>query len=171
MPDTPPPMAFHWDGEAMVPRHPKLADKHFVVGEDYTLEVREDRSAASHRHFFAAIKEAHDNLPEHLAERWPTPEHLRKFALIKTGHADHRSIACSSKAEALRVAAFVKPIDEYSVVVAQEATVIVFTAKSQSVRAMGKPAFQKSKDDVLSFVASLIGTDAATLQRHTSEAA
>jgi hypothetical protein len=168
---APPPLQFEWDGEAMRPLHQNLADRHFVVGERYQLEVREDRSSASHRHYFSCIAEAHNNLPDHLVEQLPTSEHLRKYALIKTGHADRDSIVCASKAEALRVAAFVRPMNEFAVVTLEGASVTVWTAKSQSIRAMGKAAFEKSKSDVLDFVASLIGTDSATLQRHTNEAA
>lgn len=168
---TIPPITFAWDGESMVPKHPRLADRHFVVGEVYQLEVREDRSSASHRHYFAAIKEAHDNLPDEIAERFPTPEHLRKYALIRTGYRDERSIACASKAEAQRVASFVRPMDEFAIVTAQGPLVTVWTAKSQSVRAMDKKTFAESKEKVLDFIASLIGTSAAELSTHASEAA
>jgi hypothetical protein len=120
---------------------------------------------------FAALKEAHNSLPDETAERLPTPEHLRKFALIKTGFADSRSLACSSRAEALRIAAFMRPADEFSVVTIEGAVVTVWTAKSQSVRAMGKAEFTASKDAVLAYVASLIGTTTAALERHTREAA
>ena len=88
--DAIPPLRFAWDGEAFYPKVPKLADKYFTVGEDYSLVPHEDRSAASHRHYFASINEAHGNLPEILAERLPTPEHLRKYALIKCGFANRR---------------------------------------------------------------------------------
>lgn len=168
---SPPPLAFQWDGEAMIPRHPRLADKHFVVGEVYTIEVREDRSAASHRHYFAALNEAHASLPEHISERFPTMDHLRKYALIKAGYRDERSHACSSKAEALRFAAFVQPMDSFAFITTDGPLVTVFTAKSQSVRAMGKQAFEASKTAVLDYIASLIGHTAGTLERHTSEAA
>lgn len=164
-----PPLSFAWDGEAMVPKHPRLADRHYVVGEVYQLEVREDRSSASHRHYFVCINEAHQNLSDELAERFPTPDHLRKYALIRCGYRDERSIVCASKAEALRIAAFMKPMDGYAVVVATDAVVTVLTAKSQSVRAMGRKEFQESKDKVLDFLASLIGTSTAALS--TSEAA
>lgn len=82
-------------------------------------------------------------------------EHLRKYALIRTGHRDERTIVCASKAEARRVAAFVKPLDEFALVLVNEASVSVYTAKSQSLRAMGKTAFQQSKDDVLGFLAQI----------------
>jgi hypothetical protein len=155
-----------WTGDSFVPagQHwARQADKHFVVGQVYPLEVREDRSQRSHAHYFASIHEAWSNLPESVAERFPTSEHLRKYALIKAGYHDERSIVCASKAEAQRVAAFVKPMDDFAVVVAREAVVLVWTAKSQSVRAMPKGEFQQSKDAVLEIVAGLIGTSAATL--------
>lgn len=166
-----PVLAFQWDGEAMVPRHPKLADRHYVIGEVYQLEIREDRSAASHRHYFAAIKETHDNLPDEIAERLPTPEHLRKFALIRKGYRDERTIVCASKAEALRIASFIRPMDDFAIVTTDGATVTAWTAKSQSVRAMPRGEFQKSKDDVLDFLAGLIGTSPDELARHAEQAA
>lgn len=152
-----PPVLFMWDGEAMRPANPKLADRHFVIGEAYPLIVNEERSTNSHSHYFAALNEAWKNLPEAEAERWPTVEHLRKYALIRAGFRDERSIVCASKAEAQRMAAFVKPMDEYAIVATSEAVVRVYTAKSQSMRAMGKADFQASKDAVLTIVSQLIG--------------
>lgn len=155
------PLPFRWDGEAMRPLRPRdsaEADRRYVVGEVYRLEPIEDRSAASHRHYFAAINEAWASLPDGLAERMPTPEHLRKYALIKAGWSDSRSFVAASKAGARDLAAFVRPMDEFSIVTAEGAVVTVYTAKSQSMRAMGKQAFQKSKDDVLAVIADLLGT-------------
>lgn len=169
---APPPIPMQWDGESFRPASPhwaRQADRHFVVGQTYPLEVREDRSAASHRAYFAAVNEAHKNLPDELAERFPTPDALRRFALIRTGHRDERSIACASKAEALRVAAFVKPMDYCAVVTVVGALVTVYTARSQSMRAMDRATFQKSKDDVLRYLAEMLGTTPRELQ--SSEAA
>ena len=165
------PVAFRWDGEAMLPLHPRIADKQYVVGEIYRLEPREERSAASHAHYFASITEAHSNLPDDSAERFPTPDALRKFALIRAGFRDERSIVASSKAEALRLAAFIKPMDEFAVVTVKDAVVIVYTAKSQSMKAMGKADFEASKKAVLDIVAQMIGSNADTLQRNAGRAA
>ena len=156
-----------WDGDAFVPlRGFRLrCDREFVVGQHYVLEAIEERSAASHRHYFAAINEAWKNLPERVADRYSSPEHLRKAALIHEGYRDERSIVCASKAEAQRVAAFIRPMDSYAVVVVREAVVIVYTAQSQSMRAMGKAAFAKSKDAVLDYVAGLIGTPREALNQ------
>lgn len=168
------PVTYIWTGEAMAPAGPgfaRMCDRQFTVGERYRLEQCSERSEASHRHYFASLHDAWLNLPEDLSERFQTSEHLRKFALCKCGYADQRQIVCASKAEAQRVAAFIKPMDEYAIVTASEAVVTVYTAKSQSMRAMGKAEFQKSKDDVLNYVASLIGTTPGTLAQNAGKAA
>jgi hypothetical protein len=160
-----PPLVFQWDGEAMVPAHSRLADRHFVIGETYTLVPREDRSAASHRHYFASVAEAHNNLPESWALRLPTSEHLRKYALIKAGYCDSQTLIARSAASARDIAAFLRPIDEFSIVTVEGCAVTRFTAKSQSERAMGKKDFQASKEAVLDIISELIGVDRRELDR------
>lgn len=161
--DTFPPQHFEWNGEAMIPLHRRRADQTFVVGQRYSLVQHEDRSAASHKHEFAWLHEAWQSLPEHLTDKFPTSEHLRKYALIRAGYSDSHTITCKSKAEALRVAAFIRPIDEFAVVVTQEATVTRFTAKSQSRRAMGNKEFQQSKEKIMEVVARMIGVEPSEL--------
>lgn len=148
-----------WDGDNFVPhgRYKKQCDEENVVGEVYTLDVVLGRSGNSHRHFFAQVHDLWLTLPEGVADRFPSSEHLRKWALIKAGYADERSIVCSTPAEASRVAAFVRPIDTYAVVTVSDYVVRVFTAKSQSYRAMGAKDFQSSKTAVLDVVADLLG--------------
>lgn len=167
------PIPFRWEGDCFTPMpgFGRRCDELFVVGQVYRLVEHEDRSAASHRHYFACINTAWENLPPAAAERFPTPEHLRKFALVKAGYADSRTLVASSKAEAQRLAAFVKPMDSFALVVVSEATVTVWTARSQSVKAMGRADFQASKDAVLDVIAALIGTDPATLAATAGQAA
>lgn len=164
------PLVYNWDGDAMKPlaRFAKVANKQFVVHENYRMEIVEERSQSSHSHYFASLSEAWNNLRDEDAERFQTVEHLRKFALIKAGFADERSIVCASKAEAQRVAAFIRPMDDYAIVVVREATIKVFTAKSQSMRAMGKADFQASKSAVLDIVSAMIGVDSKTLAAQSS---
>lgn len=157
--DTFPPQHFEWNGEAMVPLHPRRADKTFVVGQRYSLVQHEERSSASHNHEFAWLKEAWQSLPEHLAERFPTSEHLRKWALIRAGYSDSHTIVCSSKAEAARVAAFIRPMDEFAVVIVQNATVTRYTAKSQSKKAMGAKEFYESKERIMEVVARMLNVE------------
>lgn len=147
----------------------RRADLSYVVGETYRLVEHHERSDASHSHYFAAVKNGFDSLPDRLREEYPTADHLRKKLLIRCGYADERSIVCASKAEAQRVAAFVKPMDEYAIVVVREAVVRVFTAQSQSYRAMGRQTFQESKTKVLDAIDDLLGTDRGATAR--SEAA
>lgn len=162
------PIWFAWDGDNLVPANPtwkRKADERLVVGQRYAFDPQEPRSIASHRQYFASINEAWANLPDDAAQRLPSAEHLRKFCLIKTGYRDERSIVCASKAEASRVAAFIRPMDDFAVVLVDGATVAVFTAKSQSQRAMGKVAFERSKQDVLGYLDQMLGTQSGDVAR------
>lgn len=161
------PLVYRWSGEAMepLPRFHNVANAKFVVGETYALDEVHERSTASHGHYFATLNDLWRNLPEHQAERWPTVDHFRRWLLIKAGYRDERTLVCASKAEALRLAAFVRPMDPYAVVVVRDAVVTVLTAKSQSYRAMGRKDFQESKDAVLGFAAEVIGVELSSSQR------
>lgn len=155
----------NWDGDAFVPAGAvwkQRANERFVVGERYVIEVKEVRSEASHRQYFAAIRAAFMN-NDAIADRFQNTEALRKYVLIKAGYRDERSIACASKAEAGRLAAFIKPMDDFAIVTVTGAVVTVYTAKSQSMRAMGKKEFQASKDAVLNVLADMIGTSKQAL--------
>lgn len=159
------PLPHRWEGDCFVPLHPRRADKQYVVGQVYNLVPVEERSAASHNQFFASISEAFNNLPEDQAERFKSAEHLRKWALIQAGFRDERSVVCSSHAEALRLAAFIEPMDDYAVVTVAGAAVRVYTARSQSFRAMPKGEFQRSKDAVLDVLAKLLGVTVDDLKK------
>lgn len=166
-------LEYLWDGEAMqiIARHQRIADKQFVIGQRYRLDISEERSTNSHSHFFAIVSEAWKNLHEDDADRFPTSDHLRKYALVKAGFCDERSIVCASKAEAQRVAAFIKPIDEFAVVDSSERVVRVRTAKSQSFRAMGKKDFQASKEAVLEVLAAMVGVSGKSLSENAGASA
>ena len=161
------PIAFRWDGEAMVvlPRFAKEADNRFCIGECYVLDEIQERSAKSHAHYFAALNNGFLSLPETIAAQWASPEHLRKFCLIKAGYHNHRSIVARSKAEAQRLAAFVRPMDEFAIVTVNECVVDVYTAQSQSHRAMGKQAFAASKEAVLRVLDDLLGVAKGETER------
>ena len=153
------PIIFRWSNGTMIPKHQAIADREYEPDRDYVLVEQEHRSKKSHDHYFACVEDAWENLPEHLAEQFPPPDALRKRALIRAGYRDERTIACSSKAEARRVAAFIKPMDEYALVVVSEALVSVYTAQSQKMKAMGRARFQQSKTDVLGLLATLLGVE------------
>jgi hypothetical protein len=155
------PFATTWTGTGfdVLRRDVKRADAELVIGERYAVEIEEERSAASHRHYFATVRELWLNLPERLTDEFPSSEALRKRALILAGYRDERTLVCQSRAEALRVAAFLRPVDDFAVISVAGATVVMLTAKSQSQRAMGKKVFEESKTAVLDALAKLIGVD------------
>lgn len=170
------PVSFTWDGEAMLPStqfHARNADREFVVGERYVLVEEKQRSVKTHNHEFAVVAEAWGNLPERYAdEAWAqSPEHLRKYALIRSGFSDSQTYACGSHAEAMRWAANLRPLDEFSLVVVRGSTVVRFMAKSQSRKAMSAEEFQRSKTAVLEFISSLIDVAPAELEHSAVMAA
>lgn len=167
------PVYMTWDGDNMVPipQHRKYADKQYVVGQLYPMTVQEERSQASHRQYFAALRDAWLNLPEAIAAEFLNEDHLRKYALIATGYCDKQSFPCASKAEAQRLQAFLAPIDSYAIVSVSGNVVTRWTAHSQSQRAMGKKTFQKSKDDVLNYVSAMVGVKPEALQENARKVA
>lgn len=112
----------------------------------------------SHRHYFAQLKDYWLNLPEKFSlEPWTqSPEHFRRFLLIRAGYSETTTYACASKAEAARLAAAIRPLDEFGIVVVRGDTVMRFAAKSQSVKAMGSKIFAASKTAVLDLAETLV---------------
>lgn len=160
------------DGEfkAPTPYWAKRCDEEFVVGQAHKLVEHHDRSDATHGHYFACLTNGWQSLPDHLLELYPDVETLRKRLLIRCGYADERSIVCASKAEAQRIGAFIKPMDRYAVVIVKDAVVTVYTARSQSYRAMGRAEFAKSKEKVLAALDDLLGVEPGTTAKQTEAA-
>jgi hypothetical protein len=154
-----------------LPRFRQQATRQYVVGEEYALVVDEDRSDASHGEYFGLLTDAWRNFPEDVGVRFPTVEHLRKRALIETGYHDERTYACDSELAAYRIAAFVKPLDDYAIILISGTVVRVYTAKSQKYRAMGKKTFERSKEDVLQYACNFIGVTVESLRRNAKRAA
>lgn len=157
------PQGFTWNGEAMIPRSQRLADKAYVVGESYLLVAHEERSEASHRQEFAWLREAWLQLPENLADLYATPTHLRKRALIEGGFYHETVIDAGTNAAALRVAAAFRSREEFSLVIVRGPAVVIRTAKSQSRRSMNKQEFQASKTAIIEIVSNMIGVTAESL--------
>jgi hypothetical protein len=158
---------FIWNGTSMVPTRPKAAYKEFVVGQRYWLEPVSERSWISHRHEFAFVKEAWMSLPEALADTFPTPEHLRKAALIATGWRRETLIDAGSAAAALRVAAYVRNRDQFAYVLTRGRMVIVREPRSQRMHGadrMDRREFQESKEAILGWISELLGVAAERLR-------
>lgn len=160
------PVVFVWDGEAMVPVngfHARACDRRFVVGERYPLDEVHARSQATHAHYFAVLREVWQSLPDPLSAQFTSPEKLRKYALIRTGYHVKNQHVCKSQAEAYRLAAVIRPYDEYQIVEVDGCVVTVYHAMSQDHRSMDRATFQASKTAVLDWCADLIGVARGSL--------
>lgn len=155
------PLKYIGDGlfKCLHPKRIKLA-----VGEVHGWQMAEHRSKASHDHFFACVNEAWKSLPEDMADDFPSPEHLRKWSLIKAGFCSETRFACANNSEAMSLATKAKAMDKYSIVNLDDKVVTIWTADSQRKDAMGRKLFQEAKERALDIISQLIGTDAATLK-------
>lgn len=162
---------------AMVPalRYRRVAAGQYAQGEEYPLIVLEPRDRKSHNHYFAALDNAFDNLPESIAARWPTSEHMRKWVLIETGWYEEKEFECPDEKFAKRLALFIRTEDEYARISVHRPTdtrdhwkVIVRRAMSQEHAAMGREAFQKSKWDVLNYLEEIIGLARGALMKNAA---
>lgn len=147
--------------------HPKRIK--LDVGTVHGWTMAEHRSKASHDHFFACVNEAWKSLPESMADDFPSPEHLRKWSLIKAGFCSETRIVCANNSEAMALAIKATAMDKYSVIDIDGKdndgkAVTIWTADSQRRDAMGRQAFQEAKERALHIISELIGTDAATLK-------
>ena len=114
---------------------PKVIE-HFGEGEVVLMAQVEERTEVSHNHEFAWLRDAWATLPESIADDYPSPEHLRKRALIATGWATMRDYVCASRAEATRLAATLKSeLDAYALIIASEAAAWCAFAAPRASRA------------------------------------
>lgn len=172
MTQTPRLFRFIWRDGAFVPDGARLAsycDEQFGEGEVVTFERHEERSTASHNHYFACINEAFNNLPEG-DNRFPTPDALRKWALIKNNYCTKTEAVFDSTQQAAIAAAFTGNA-EGVIIVVKENVLVKYTAKSQSVKAMDKQEFQRSKVDVLDTIAELLALKRKQLEKSAGRAA
>jgi hypothetical protein len=172
------PLPFIYFGEgvfhASSPHFAKVCDHAFTKGQRVLLIEQSERTPQSHAHFFASIHDTWANLPDHLAVEFPTPEILRKHALIMSGFRRERKFAASSAAEARKIAAFLRPqerSDDYAIISVHGSLIVEWKAMSQSYSAMPKGVFQKSKTAVIEYLADMIKVDPETLKREAGRAA
>ena len=111
---TPLALRYMGDGEFRA-LHPRLADKALVIGEVHRWEIVSDRSADSHRHYFAVLNEAWQNLPEALAMDFPSPEHLRKWGLIQSGYCNMTKMEFRTNDDSVKAADVMQAMDNYNI--------------------------------------------------------
>lgn len=156
------PLTYMGDGVfRTTPYH--LARLDYGQGEMITVEEVLERSAKSHKHYFAVIAEAWRNLPEDLGDEYPNPEALRKRALIKCGYATLTELLCANNAEAQKAVAAFTAADPYSFCEISDKAARIWRATSQSQKAMGGKRFAESKEKVLHWISNLIGADVTSL--------
>ena len=159
------PITFKCQDGVMVPlrRFAKAFARDFKDGQFYTLVEEYERSTASHNQFFASVHDAWLNLPENIGEDFLSETHFRKWILIKAGYYNLEQVLFSTNEDARNAAALVRKKDTFAIVTITENIVSVFTAKSQSKRAMKGKEFQACKEKCFAVMSSLLGTDALPL--------
>lgn len=162
-----------WDGEVFKPTPPFTAycNREYVVGEVYPMAPIEERSKASHDHYFAALQEAFDNLSEENAKQFPSSEHLRHWALIQLGYCTECHWVMADNNEARRLAIDLRRREPYAVLTVRGRVVHEYLAESQSRASMKKERFQQSKTDVLDLVASMARTSRVLLMKNAGRTA
>ena len=169
----PRPVVCVWEGDVFrpLPRFQQLCDRQFAVHEEYPLMIVEERSQASHNHYFAAVAEAFNNLSEEWENRFPTSEHLRAWSLVQEGYCTENTYVCSTPAEARKLAATLRQLAPLSVISLKGNVVQHFVPESQSQMAMKKERFEASKAAVLARVASMARTTPAQLRNNAGRSA
>ena len=151
------PLQYLGEGQFQAPKgFAKRCDDALVIGDVQRWEIAHERNAASHAHYFAVVAEAWENLPEDMAADFPSPDHLRKWALIRSGFCNISKVIAGEDPKPML-------LDSYAIVVSENGVTTIYTAKSQSVRSMGKAEFQKSKEAVLAEIGKIIGADPSEL--------
>lgn len=135
------------------------------VGDVHGWQMTEHRSAKSHDHFFACVNDAWKSLPESLGDEFPSPEHLRKWALVKAGFCSESKIVCASNDEAIKLVMSAKAMDKYAVIEIDGKVVTIWRAESQRKDAMGREEFQRAKDRALHIISALIGADVTAMEK------
>lgn len=173
------PLPFRWSGFTMVPeaKFSALAKRQFADGGVYVLEAHEPASHADRGHYFASIREAWQNLDAAATARYPTPEALRKWALISAKWRHENAVFGPSEAWAVATVAFNKRHDDLCVTVVHKPeregdlwSVRIYVARSQKIGRpedglMTKEEWRQSRDDVLAILSGKIGVTKKQLER------
>ena len=170
------PIPYSWNGTALVPlqRFAVQCARDFLVNGIYRMRRDEEASDESRGHYFACIRAAFDNLPEVMAERFASPEHLRKWCLIRGGYRNEHTIVAGSADKAEEIATLAGVLDDFAVVMIDDnddRIVRIMVAKTQKRKrldgdGMDKTEFEASKEAVLRECSRLVGTDVVSLLSH-----
>jgi len=168
---------------AMVPklRYGNVCARQFgnEEGGEHTLVPLEQRSRASHNHFFAALSEAFDNLPEHFIvdHKWTSFDDMRKDLLIEAGYGEEKTIECASEKHAMMTATYIRDETGFCKISFKrddrgKLTIVrIRRAKSQEHAAMDRQTFEASKKAVLEKLEGIIGLARGELMKHAGKSA
>jgi BMFP domain-containing protein YqiC len=167
------PIAVVWNGHNFIPlpRFKKMCDEQFAVDEEVILERVQNRSLASHNHYFACLHEGYQNLAEEYAQEFDSIEHMRHWCLCREGFCTTTKIAMSTREDASQLRQTLKGLDASTIIGVSENIATIYHPASQSMKAMGKEAFEESKQKVLARVASMARTTVAELKKNAGKAA
>lgn len=128
------------------------------------------RSMKQHRWLFACIRKAYDTLPERQISRFPSEEHLRKYALIKAGWCDVHQQAFSSPvnaelaAKAFKVGANLTTEGKnFTLAIANGNIVTYAVPRSISFKACKGQAWETVCQGVVDYLCELVGCDVTQL--------
>jgi hypothetical protein len=169
------PLLYVWNGEGFepTPYYRRVAERQFQIGRVYRLEQVEARSWDSHRHYFAAVHDAWQNLPEG-GPQFQSPDELRKWALTHTAFRDTREYRATNRQEALRVARYLREGHDYSRIEFDEddpRIVRQYIPRSQAAATMSGREFQLSKQAVLDVLAAKLGVTVEDLKANAGRVA
>lgn len=151
-----------------VPRFLPLCLRQYVEREQYALGPVENVPNASRGGFFAAVREAWNNLPED-DDRFPRHENLRKRALVAAGWATHIQTVMDTPADARKHAVDLRRVDEYAVIKVSGNVVDCWIAKSIAAGAITAEEWRVVKVRALDFVAGLSRTTRGELEKHSND--
>ena len=97
------------------------------------------------------------NLPWELQQQFSSPDELRKYALIQTGHFHERRGVMASNAAALEYMAQPRARDDYVLFSVVGSVIVERRPKSMRRDSMNRDDFNKAADDVIAFLAKMLG--------------
>jgi hypothetical protein len=172
------PVPFVWDAEAGVlrpdPKYLLLCRNRMQDGRRYVMEAVEvdDVSPRERGRYHAIIRRAHDQLTPEQTARYPTVSDMRHRALINTGwYVDsYLEAANEQAAQAIGVWALKDRANDGVVVTVSGNAVRVRAPRSQKVGDpeeghMTKEEYRRSCEDVLEYLAGVLGITRAELER------
>lgn len=109
--------------------------------------------------FFANLHETWASLPDHMRQRFPSSEVLRKHALCAVGHCDVLRVTAGSKTAAFDVANAFRFKDRYCITNINGSVVDVLTARSMARRALPKEQFRAVAEQVNQWIAEQTAID------------